>query len=67
MLAASTEIGQGTNTIFSQIAGDALQRLVFDNDFSDWESLLGRLGLVAAANATLQLGYRSTAEVMVSV
>ncbi len=46
------------------LAGDTAQRLVFDNAFSDWESLLERLEMPAATNTTLELGYRSTGEVM---
>lgn len=46
------------------LAGDTAQRLVFDNAFSDWESLLERLGAPEATNSTLELGYRSTSEVM---
>lgn len=46
------------------LAGDTAQRLVFDNAFSDWESLLARLGVTPTANTTLELGYRSTEEVM---
>lgn len=46
------------------LAGDTAQRLVFDNAFTDWESLLERLGMPVTSNTTLQLGYRSTGEVM---
>ncbi|MCA9665198.1 MAG: ATP-binding domain-containing protein [Myxococcales bacterium] len=46
------------------IAGDTQQRLVFDNHFSDWETLLSELGADIAQNSTLELGYRSTSEVM---
>ena len=46
------------------LAGDTAQRLVFDNGFSDWETLLRRLDMPAATNTTLALGYRSTREVM---
>lgn len=46
------------------LAGDTAQRVVFDNAFSDWESLLARLKVPMAANTTLELGYRSTGEVM---
>jgi DNA helicase-2/ATP-dependent DNA helicase PcrA len=51
------------------IAGDTAQRLVFDNSFRGWEALIGDLGLADAAGAALrlrplELGYRSTAEVM---
>jgi DNA helicase-2/ATP-dependent DNA helicase PcrA len=46
------------------LAGDTAQRLVFDNAFSSWESLLMHLDMPVAANSTLKLGYRSTQEVM---
>jgi DNA helicase II / ATP-dependent DNA helicase PcrA len=46
------------------LAGDTAQRLVFDNAFSDWETLLERLGVPASANTTLRLGYRSTEQIM---
>ncbi|MBK6847018.1 MAG: ATP-binding domain-containing protein [Proteobacteria bacterium] len=46
------------------LAGDTAQRVVFDNAFADWESLLARLGVTPTANTTLELGYRSTEEVM---
>ena len=46
------------------IAGDTQQRLVFDNHFDTWEELLAEIGVDAATNATLRLGYRSTGEVM---
>jgi len=46
------------------LAGDTAQRVVFDNAFSDWESLLDRLDAPTATNTTLTLGYRSTGEVM---
>jgi DNA helicase-2/ATP-dependent DNA helicase PcrA len=46
------------------LAGDTAQRLVFDNAFTSWETLLDRLELPLTSNTTLQLGYRSTAEVM---
>ncbi len=46
------------------LAGDTAQRLVFDNAFTSWEALLKRLGVSAATNTTLRLGYRSTQEIM---
>ena len=46
------------------LAGDVSQRLAFDNAFTDWESLLERLGAPVAANTTLRLGYRSTEQIM---
>jgi DNA helicase-2/ATP-dependent DNA helicase PcrA len=45
------------------IAGDTAQRLVFDNNFSGWESLLQQTGQPAIVRP-LKLSYRSTAEVM---
>ena len=46
------------------IAGDAAQRLVFDNSFTSWAEMLDATGHAAAAVRTLKLSYRSTAEVM---
>jgi DNA helicase-2/ATP-dependent DNA helicase PcrA len=45
------------------IAGDTAQRLVFDNNFTGWESLLEATGQPAIVRP-LKLSYRSTAEVM---
>jgi DNA helicase-2/ATP-dependent DNA helicase PcrA len=46
------------------IAGDTAQRLVFDNSFRDWRSLLADAGHTAVEVRPLKLSYRSTAEVM---
>jgi DNA helicase-2/ATP-dependent DNA helicase PcrA len=46
------------------IAGDTAQRLVFDNGFSDWRSLLAHTGHDDVTVQPLRLSYRSTAEVM---
>jgi DNA helicase-2/ATP-dependent DNA helicase PcrA len=48
------------------IAGDTAQRLVFDNNFTTWEELLGYISNKgqAAIVRPLKLSYRSTAEVM---
>jgi DNA helicase-2/ATP-dependent DNA helicase PcrA len=48
----------------ASLAGDVAQRLVFDNAFSSWERLLEDLGIEATANTTLQLGYRSTEQII---
>jgi DNA helicase-2/ATP-dependent DNA helicase PcrA len=48
----------------ASLAGDVAQRLVFDNAFSSWERLLEDLGIEAIANTTLQLGYRSTEQII---
>lgn len=45
------------------IAGDTAQRLVFDNSFHGWQTLLEATGQ-AAVIRPLRLSYRSTAEVM---
>lgn len=45
------------------IAGDTAQRLVFDNHFQGWQSLLESMGQAAIVRP-LRLSYRSTAEVM---
>jgi len=46
------------------IAGDTAQRLVFDNGFTDWRSLLAHTGHPDVTVQPLRLSYRSTAEVM---
>ncbi|HKA86320.1 MAG TPA: ATP-binding domain-containing protein [Haliangiales bacterium] len=46
------------------IAGDSAQRLVFDNAFTDWATLLREAGHQAVEVRPLKLSYRSTAEVM---
>jgi DNA helicase-2/ATP-dependent DNA helicase PcrA len=46
------------------LAGDTAQRLVFDNSFRDWQSLLDNLDVPVTSDTTLRLGYRSTREVM---
>jgi DNA helicase-2/ATP-dependent DNA helicase PcrA len=45
------------------IAGDTAQRLVFDNNFTGWSSLLEQTGHSAIVRP-LKLSYRSTAQVM---
>ena len=46
------------------LAGDTAQRMVFDNEFSTWESLLRRVDAPEATTRTLRLGYRSTQPIM---
>jgi DNA helicase-2/ATP-dependent DNA helicase PcrA len=46
------------------IAGDAAQRLVFDNAFHDFAGLLRDAGCEATGVVPLRLSYRSTAQVM---
>ncbi|MEZ4223659.1 MAG: 3'-5' exonuclease [Polyangiaceae bacterium] len=46
------------------LAGDVAQRLLMDNGFSDWETVLGELGKSHVAVEPLKLSYRSTQEVL---
>ena len=45
------------------LAGDTAQRLLMDNGFSDWRSVLASLGLSHVEVEPLRLGYRSTQEI----
>jgi DNA helicase II / ATP-dependent DNA helicase PcrA len=45
------------------LAGDTAQRLLMDNGFSDWKTVLSDLGLSHVAIEPLRLGYRSTQEI----
>jgi DNA helicase II / ATP-dependent DNA helicase PcrA len=46
------------------LAGDVQQRLLLDNGFSDWETVLGNLGLSHVQVEPLKLSYRSTHEII---
>ena len=46
------------------LAGDVAQRLMLDNGFSDWKSVLRILGLTHVEIEPLSVSYRSTAEIM---
>lgn len=46
------------------LAGDTAQRLLLDNGFTDWQTVLSDLGLSGIAVEPLKIGYRSTQEVM---
>lgn len=46
------------------LAGDVQQRLLLDNGFTDWETVLGELGLSHVAVEPLKLSYRSTHEII---
>jgi DNA helicase-2/ATP-dependent DNA helicase PcrA len=46
------------------LAGDVAQRLLMDNGFSDWQTVLGELGLDHVAVEPLRLAYRSTQEIL---
>lgn len=46
------------------LAGDTAQRLLMDNGFSDWKTVLDELGLSHVAVEPLRLAYRSTHEII---
>ncbi|HMI92275.1 MAG TPA: ATP-binding domain-containing protein, partial [Polyangiales bacterium] len=46
------------------LAGDVAQRLMLDNGFSDWKSVLDILGLSHVEIEPLNVSYRSTHEIM---
>ncbi len=46
------------------LAGDTAQRLHMDNGFSDWNTVLGELGLSHVEVEPLKLSYRSTKEIL---
>ncbi|HEY2406420.1 MAG TPA: UvrD-helicase domain-containing protein [Polyangiaceae bacterium] len=46
------------------LSGDTQQRLLLDNGFSDWKTVLSELGLSHVEIEPLKLSYRSTAEII---
>jgi len=46
------------------LAGDVQQRLLLDNGFSDWNTVLGELGMAHVEVEPLKLSYRSTYEIV---
>lgn len=46
------------------LAGDIVQKVVFDNGFEDWETLLEQLGTEGTRVEPFRLTYRSTSEVV---
>ncbi len=46
------------------LCGDVAQRLHMDNGFTDWDSVLGELGLSHVAVEPLKLSYRSTEQIV---
>ncbi|MEO7032253.1 MAG: 3'-5' exonuclease [Polyangiaceae bacterium] len=46
------------------LSGDVQQRLLMDNGFSDWKTVLGELGLSHVEIEPLKLSYRSTSEII---
>jgi len=46
------------------LAGDAAQRMFLHNAFESWQSVLTQLGLEGTAISPLEVGYRSTEQIM---
>ncbi len=46
------------------LSGDTQQRLLMDNGFSDWKTVLSELGLSHVEIEPLKLSYRSTSEII---
>jgi DNA helicase-2/ATP-dependent DNA helicase PcrA len=46
------------------LAGDTAQRVLLDNGFSDWDTVLSELGLSHVEIEPLRLSYRSTQEII---
>lgn len=46
------------------LAGDIVQKVIFDNGFDDWETLLTQLGTAGTRVEPFRLTYRSTAEII---
>jgi DNA helicase-2/ATP-dependent DNA helicase PcrA len=46
------------------LAGDTAQRVLLDNGFTDWNTVLGELGLSHVEIEPLRLSYRSTQEII---
>ncbi|HEX7928722.1 MAG TPA: hypothetical protein VF678_14095, partial [bacterium] len=46
------------------LSGDTEQRMILHNSFTAWEDVLNQLGLSGTNISPLQVGYRSTAEIM---
>ena len=46
------------------LAGDVAQRILMDNGFSDWKTVLGHLGFADVQVELLKLSYRSTFEII---
>jgi DNA helicase II / ATP-dependent DNA helicase PcrA len=46
------------------LSGDVQQRLLMDNGFSDWKTVLGNLGMSHVEIEPLKLSYRSTSEII---
>jgi DNA helicase-2/ATP-dependent DNA helicase PcrA len=57
-------VGEENHPPSVTMAGDVVQRLIFDNGFTSWEDLLSAVGLPGTRVQRLHILYRSTVEVM---
>lgn len=57
-------IGLTTDQHSVTLAGDTDQRMILNNSFTKWEEVLTHLDLESTAIEPLQVGYRSTEEIM---
>jgi DNA helicase-2/ATP-dependent DNA helicase PcrA len=57
-------LGTVSNAESVTLAGDVQQRLLMDNGFTDWKTVLGELGLAHVEIEPLKLSYRSTKEII---
>jgi DNA helicase-2/ATP-dependent DNA helicase PcrA len=57
-------VGQTTSQRSITLAGDTSQRLLLDNGFDDWPTVLAHLDLSHVAIEPLRIAYRSTREIM---
>jgi ATP-dependent DNA helicase UvrD/PcrA len=46
------------------LAGDTAQKLIFDNGFDDWESMLDDVGITGVKIEQFRISYRSTKEIV---
>jgi DNA helicase-2/ATP-dependent DNA helicase PcrA len=46
------------------LAGDTAQKLIFDNGFDDWESMLEDVGITGVKIEQFRISYRSTKEIV---
>jgi DNA helicase-2/ATP-dependent DNA helicase PcrA len=46
------------------LAGDTAQKLIFDNGFDDWATMLGDVGIEGVKIDQLKISYRSTREIV---
>jgi DNA helicase II / ATP-dependent DNA helicase PcrA len=60
----STVIDTVSNAQSVTLAGDVSQRLLLDNGFSNWRTVLSELGLSHVEVEPLRLSYRSTQEII---